>query len=1065
MDQTKDTPVLTITKFLLIIALIWITIPLPAHAAGVCGTGTWTPGTLEIHHINIGQGDSALIVSPTGKSLLFDVGESYWNSSADAQVIGPYIESVLGCKSLNYVVISHFHVDHIGYVGYGGLWHLVETQGFTVGTTLVRNYDLFLGDTSGTFSNWRTYLEGPGQVKLHPIFADEGSTQVNLGLGVTFDIVALDGNGAIFAGDFSADTSPPSENDYSIGAVLSYGNFDEWIGGDLDGEYQVSGFGYTYHDIELSTAPEVGDVDVYKANHHGSSHSSSATFINQLDPEVSIISVGNGNSYGHPTQTVMNRLLATSTVYLTERGNTSTNIGSAIVAGHIVIKTTNGSTYTVNGTQYTATEPARTDSDGDGYFAGVDPNDGNSSILPAPNGGCGPIYQNCSGFSVSCQATPGQVLINEFLPSPSNNGTEWVELYNTTTNTVNIGYCYIDDVAGGSAPYQIPSDTFIPPHGFWTLDRNSYFNNTGDDVRFLKEDISTVLDSYSYGSTGNDVSRYRLPDGGSWAGSATASTTKGQTNTLPFYPIVSSSVRADENPSSANSVNFTVTFSKPVSGVNTSPPFGDFSLTVAGVTGASISAVNGSGTTYTVTVNTGSGNGTIRLDVLDDDTIRDPGNHPLGGSGLGNGNFNIGQSYEMIEEIAAIIDVGPAQVGRYRLPSSPSLIASYANTLNGPVQVASSNTQKILPSQRVYYQNSFNELMGYPSNQFTTEFWFPWYDQVWMNTWILVGNPSATQTAYVDIYIGGVKRPDLDGQVQTYAIPPGGRVTPQFPSVLDGPVRVVSVTGNGTPSPINIFASERSLYASSFNEVMGFPSNKFTTEYWFPWYDQQNMSTWILVGNPDNTKIAYVDIYVGGVKVNDTSGGIPYAIPPNGRITPQYPGIVNGPLRVVSVSGAGTPSPIDIFASERSIYISSFNEVMGVPVEEFSTEYLYTWFDNQGLATWLLVGNPSPTQTAYVDLYIGGVKVNDTIGGIPYAIPPNGRITPQFNLNTGPVRVMSVTGSGTPMPINIFTSERSLYGPSFNEMMGYPANQLTTEYWFTWYDSVYMNTEIYVSKP
>jgi beta-lactamase superfamily II metal-dependent hydrolase len=110
----------------------------PVHAAGICGSGTWASGNLQVHHINIGQGDATLVVGPTGKLLLFDAGESYWNSSADAQITGPYIEGVLGCKSLDYVVISHFHVDHIGYVRYGGLWNLVETQGFTVGTTLVR---------------------------------------------------------------------------------------------------------------------------------------------------------------------------------------------------------------------------------------------------------------------------------------------------------------------------------------------------------------------------------------------------------------------------------------------------------------------------------------------------------------------------------------------------------------------------------------------------------------------------------------------------------------------------------------------------------------------------------------------------------------------------------------------------------------------------------------------------------------------------------------------------------------------------------------------------------------
>lgn len=494
--------------------------------ASSCGTGSWTPGTLEIHHMNIGQGDSALIVGPTGKSLLIDAGETYWNSSTDAQKIGPYVEAVLGCKELDYVVITHFHADHIGYVGYGGLWHLIEVQNFTVGQTLHRDYNTYLGTISGTFNNWKTYLEGPGYAKLNPVIAVEGTSQVDLGSGVSFDIVTVDGNGAIRPGNFSSDPLPPSENDYSIGAILRYGNFDEWLGGDLDGQFYTSTFNYYYHDIELSVAPEVGDVDVYKVNHHGSDHSNSPTFIHQLDPEVSIISVGSDNTYGHPRQTVMNDLLFTSDVYMTERGDPLTDIGGAAVVGDIVIKTTNGTTYTVNGNPYTATEPVRTDADGDGYFAEVDPGDSNPFQKPAPNGGCNPTYQECT----SCALTSGQVLINEVAPSISS-GADWLELYNTTPGDLDLGYCIIDDIASsGGSPYQIPANTTLPANGYWTLDLSDYFNNTGDDVRLLKDDVLTVLDSFSYGLTGTNLAWYRSPSGGTWQSSATSILTKGIAN-------------------------------------------------------------------------------------------------------------------------------------------------------------------------------------------------------------------------------------------------------------------------------------------------------------------------------------------------------------------------------------------------------------------------------------------------------------------------------------------------------------------------------------------------------
>ncbi len=106
-------------------------------------------------------------------------------------------------------------------------------------------------------------------------------------------------------------------------------------------------------------------------------------------------------------------------------------------------------------------------------------------------------------------------------------------------------------------------------------------------------------------------------------------------------PIVLSSLLANSNPTNATTVGFTVTFSKVVTGVDLS----DFALTTAGITGASITSVSGSYTTYTVMVNTGSGNGTIRLDVVDNDSIKDGNNNSLGGAGTGNGNFNGGEVY------------------------------------------------------------------------------------------------------------------------------------------------------------------------------------------------------------------------------------------------------------------------------------------------------------------------------------------------------------------------------------------------------------------------------------
>jgi hypothetical protein len=109
-------------------------------------------------------------------------------------------------------------------------------------------------------------------------------------------------------------------------------------------------------------------------------------------------------------------------------------------------------------------------------------------------------------------------------------------------------------------------------------------------------------------------------------------------------PTVVSVTRLDTSPTSASSVRFLVTFSESVSGLDAS----NFQLATSGITGAAVTQmgqfVNGIGT---ITVNTGGGVGTIRLDVIDDDTIKDAAGLPLGGVGLDNGTFTSGEVYQI----------------------------------------------------------------------------------------------------------------------------------------------------------------------------------------------------------------------------------------------------------------------------------------------------------------------------------------------------------------------------------------------------------------------------------
>jgi hypothetical protein len=132
-------------------------------------------------------------------------------------------------------------------------------------------------------------------------------------------------------------------------------------------------------------------------------------------------------------------------------------------------------------------------------------------------------------------------------------------------------------------------------------------------------------------------------------------------------PIVLTSQRMDTNPTAAASVNFKVTFSEPVTGVDSTPPFNDFGLTLGpGITGTSITSVTPvSGTTYMVSVKTGTGDGTLRLDVLDNDSIMDSKAQPLGGAGVGNGSFTTGETYTINRSIPNSVTVSFKSAGAY----------------------------------------------------------------------------------------------------------------------------------------------------------------------------------------------------------------------------------------------------------------------------------------------------------------------------------------------------------------------------------------------------------------
>ena len=112
------------------------------------------------------------------------------------------------------------------------------------------------------------------------------------------------------------------------------------------------------------------------------------------------------------------------------------------------------------------------------------------------------------------------IVINEFLPDPDVlYSEEWIELYNPSGEAVDLeGYILDDITTGGGSPYTIPAGSIIAAGGFLVFNQSTVIfqlNNDGDTVNLIKPDGTTVQDSYTYGSSSNDVSHGRETDGGS----------------------------------------------------------------------------------------------------------------------------------------------------------------------------------------------------------------------------------------------------------------------------------------------------------------------------------------------------------------------------------------------------------------------------------------------------------------------------------------------------------------------------------------------------------------------
>ena len=286
------------------------------------------------------------------------------------------------------------------------------------------------------------------------------------------------------------------------------------------------------------------------------------------------------------------------------------------------------------------------------------------------------------------------------------------------------------------------------------------------------------------------------------------------------------------------------------------------------------------------------------------------------------------------------------------LAGGASVRVGYAAN-NGPARVVCTTcnpldaTDRILAALRVIWKEpgprySYSEMMGLPVEQLSTEYWYPWYnnmDKASMDQGFRIASVNGSGANTVEVWAAGLLK-------ESFSLAQGASVRVGY-EVNDGPVQVRCTTCTGNEK---IITSLRVIwkepgFRATYSEMMGLPLEQLSTTYWFPWYNNADVNSMdqgfriaIVNGSGDNI----VQVFVAGAQVgnNITLSG-------NQSVRVGY-NVNNGPARIVCTTCTGNEK---IVTSLRVIWKepgsrTSYSEMMGLPNEALSTEYWFPWYNN-----------------------------------------------------------------------------------------------------------------------
>lgn len=266
-------------------------IPEPSPADTPAATTTPPDGQLEVHFIDVGQGDATLLMAPD-VTVLVDAGD--WRRSD----VVPYLRAQ-GVEALDLVITTHPHADHIGQFD-----------------AVLEAFDVTEVWWSGATHTTRTFERAVAALEA----SDAAYEEPRAG-----DVTAVGPLGVEVVNP-PADADLGDLHDSSLALRVTFGDVRFLFTGDAEAatERRMT----TRHRDLL-------DADVYQVGHHGSSTSTTSSFLDAVSPGVAVYSARDGNSYGHPHDETVDRLVAAGVeLYGTD------------VHGTVVV-TTDGSTWSV----------------------------------------------------------------------------------------------------------------------------------------------------------------------------------------------------------------------------------------------------------------------------------------------------------------------------------------------------------------------------------------------------------------------------------------------------------------------------------------------------------------------------------------------------------------------------------------------------------------------------------------------------------------------------------------------------------------------------------------------